>query len=189
MRARLCLAGPACYIVENLGRIGRPPLEFENNPKRNIALKLVVLARQLQQSFEHQVESAGVSSAKWRLIAIVTRHPGATQRLIADRLEVSEVTAGRLIDKLCADGYLRRTQHPEDRRAYCVHPTKAAAPLVESLEEAAALSENQAFAGFSDEDLARLEALLDDVAGNVAPSKPRAASNAAGLDDAPSAQR
>src|SRR6266436_1877115 len=109
--------------------------------KRSIALKLTVVARQLRVTFDQAVEQSGLTRAKWTLIAAVARNPGATQRVIAEALEVREITAGRLIDRLCAEGYLTRREHPTDRRAYCVYLAPAAQPVLDTLGKLAKIHE------------------------------------------------
>jgi MarR family transcriptional regulator for hemolysin len=136
-----------------------------------------VISRQLWQQFDRSVQNAGVSRAKWSLIAAVARRPGATQRAIAEMLEVTEVTAGRMVDRLCEDGLLERRENLQDRRGYCVYLTPAAKPLLDRLSEAAAIYETVAFAGLSHDDLARLESLLDTIARNIAaPAEPQSRS-------------
>jgi MarR family transcriptional regulator for hemolysin len=130
-------------------------------------LKLAVVARQARISFDQSVERRGLTRAKWTLIAVVAAKPGATQRMIAEVLEVREITAGRLIDRLCAEGYLKRHESPTDRRAYSVYLTSAAQAVMEKLNEVAKIHEAELFAGFDDADLKRLEALLDEVARNI----------------------
>jgi len=141
--------------------------------ERAIALKLTVIARQLRQRFDQTVEHDGLTRAKWRVIVAVARSSGTTQRAIAAMLEITEVTAGHLIDRLCADGYLERREHPKDRRAYCIHLTPAAQPLLGRLEQVAKINENEAFAGFAEEDLLRLDELLDGISRNLAACRSR----------------
>lgn len=136
--------------------------------KRDIALKLTVIARQLGQLFDQAVEHDGLTRAKWSVIVAIARTPGATQRSIASMLEISEVTAGQLIDRLCVDGYLERREHPKDRRAYCLYLTEAAQPLLVTLGEVARRHENDIFAGIATEELVRLDEMLDMVARNLA---------------------
>jgi MarR family transcriptional regulator for hemolysin len=141
--------------------------------KRAIGLKLTVIARQLGKRFDQAVEHDGLTRAKWSAVVAVARNPGATQRSIAAMLEITEVTAGQLIDRLCADGYLERREHPTDRRAYCLHLTPAAQPLLIRLGEIAKVHEDETFAGFNEQDLARLDALLDMIASNLAACRNR----------------
>jgi MarR family transcriptional regulator for hemolysin len=122
---------------------------------------LTVVARQLRVSFDQSVERSGLTRAKWSLIAAAAAIPGATQRMIAEALEVREITAGRLIDRLCGEGYLRREENPSDRRAYCVYLTPVAQPVLDKLDELAKMHEAAIFAGFEGQDLERLDTLLD----------------------------
>jgi MarR family transcriptional regulator, transcriptional regulator for hemolysin len=132
---------------------------------------LSVVARQLRQNFDHKVETSGLTRAKWTLIAAVARRPGATQRVLAELLEVREITVGRSIDRLCAEGYLKRQPHPSDGRAYCVYLAPAAQPVLDKLDELAKIHEAMIFTGFSDADLEKLHDLLDLIAQNVSASR------------------
>lgn len=137
------------------------------NPRREIGLKMTVLARQLRQRFDERVEQMGVTRAKWVLIATVAREPGTTQREIAAKLEVSDVTAGRMIDRVSADGLVERRADPQDRRAYRIFLTAAAEPLMATLGEAAKAYENEMFSCMDDGELAMMNALLDKLSAHV----------------------
>jgi MarR family transcriptional regulator for hemolysin len=128
---------------------------------------LTIVARQLRVTFDQSAEASGLTRAQWTLIASVARNPGATQRIIAEALEVREITAGRLIDRLCDEGYLKRDENPADRRAYCVYLTPTAQPVLDTLDELAKIHEAAIFAGFTPEDVEKLDALLDAIAGNL----------------------
>ena len=130
-------------------------------------MKMTVLARQMRQRFDERVEQMGLTRTKWVLIATVSAHPGATQREIAEKLQVTDVTAGRLIDQMCADGLLQRRDSPHDRRAYSVVLTPAAQPVVEKLAKAAEAYEAETFANFGDDDLDLLESLLNRLSNNL----------------------
>jgi MarR family transcriptional regulator for hemolysin len=150
-----------------------PAITHNDNPKRSIALKLFALARQIRLGFDQGVKKNGVTRAKWTLIAAVARNPGATQRTIAAALEVTEVTAGRMIDCLCATGHLERRENPNDRRGYRVYLTPEAQPILDRLGEVAEVLEDELFEAFDEEDLARLESLLDRISRNVTESRKR----------------
>ena len=135
--------------------------------RRALAIKLTVLARQLWLTFDQRADKVGLTRAKWSVVVEVARNPGSTQRSIAAKLQVTDVTAGRLIDRLCAEGYLERHPDPEDRRAYRVFPTAPVQPLMEELSTLADEHSRLAFAGLDEADLAELERLLDRIARNV----------------------
>lgn len=137
------------------------------NKRRNIGLRFTVLARHLRNSFDRQVANLNVTRSQWAMIAVVSRHPGSTQRLIAETLEMSEASAGRLIDRLCSEGLLERRSREDDRRARAVFITDAAAPLLDQLSNIAETFEQQMFKGFSEDELDQFKELIDRVHDNM----------------------
>lgn len=73
--------------------------------RRNISLKLAIIARQMRAHFDEAVAELGVTRSQWTVIVVVSRKPGVTQRAVADALEISEASAGRLIDRLVKKGW------------------------------------------------------------------------------------
>lgn len=135
--------------------------------KTSIGLRLTVLARLLRNNFDRRVAALNITRSQWAMIAIVARHPGATQRVISETLEISEASAGRLIDRLCADGLLERRDRADDRRARAVYVTAAAEPLLAKLAELARESEEKTFSGFSEDELEELHRYLDRIYANI----------------------
>ena len=155
-----------------LGGAGAPAdaavgIKAGSSLKREITLKMSVIARQLHKKFDQSVAKLGVTRSQWTLIAVVSRYPGLTQREIADRLEITEASAGRLIDRLCAEGFLERRAKDGDRRAYCIYMTAAALPLTEALSKLGREYEAVAFASFDDDELVLLQSFLDRIYANI----------------------
>lgn len=138
-----------------------PKTEAKDESKRNIGLRLNVLARMLRNIFDRMVSDLGVTRSQWQMIVVVARKPGVTQRTIAEALEISEASAGRLIDRLCAEGLLERRERDDDRRARAVYVTEKAEPLLTMLGEIAVVNEERLFKGFSQQELDNLEDYLD----------------------------
>ncbi len=135
--------------------------------KRTISLRISILARNLRNYFDRQVAVLGVTRSQWAMIAVVATNPGATQRMIADALEMSEASAGRLVDRLCGEGLLTRRSREDDRRAKAIYISEAAEPLLEKLTIIAQQSEDCMFKGFSDGEIETLSILLDKVYTNL----------------------
>ncbi len=135
--------------------------------KRTISLRISILARNLRNYFDRQVAVLGVTRSQWAMIAVVATNPGATQRMIADALEMSEASAGRLVDRLCSEGLLTRRSREDDRRAKAIYISDAAEPLLEKLTIIAQQSEERMFKSFSDEEVETLKVLLDKVYANL----------------------
>lgn len=136
--------------------------------KRSVAVKLTVVARRLRMTFDRSAEHKGLTRAQWAMITAVARNPGATQKMLADALEVREMTAARLVDRLCDEGYLERRGNPRHHRAYCVHLTPRAEPLLGKLDAIAQTHEAATFAGLEKEEIEKLDSILDRIAHNLA---------------------
>lgn len=136
--------------------------------KRAISRKLTVVARQLHMRFDQSVASIGITRSQWTMVAVIARRPGATQREVAEALEVSEASAGRLIDRLCADGLLVRRRKEDDRRAHCVFLTDAAKPIMQKISVIGKEYEDLLMKDLVDTDLVAFERYLDVVAANLA---------------------
>lgn len=136
--------------------------------RRTLSLKLSIVVRVMTRRFEESIEKvASISRSKFGVIAVVSRHPGASQRLVAEALDVSEVTAGRLIDRLVTDGYLQRSTDTADRRVKSVELTPRTKDLLDELAYIAEEQEKLVFDGISEDELQMLNDLIDRIQDNL----------------------
>jgi MarR family transcriptional regulator for hemolysin len=126
----------------------------------------------MRNNFDRVLAEKNITRSQWGLIAVVARRPGATQRTVAEVLEMSEASAGRLIDRLCADGLLERRERDDDRRARAVYITPAAEPLLAQASEIGRELSLTIFRGLEHDDLETLAHLLAKVYDNVARTAP-----------------
>lgn len=144
-----------------------PFMDRDLSTRRQVGLRMTVIARLQRNSFDRKVADLNVTRSQWAMIAVVARHPGSTQRTIAEFLQMSEASAGRLIDRLCADGLLERRDRRDDRRARAVYLTEAAGPLLDKLGEIASESEERMFGGFSEKEIEHLLDYMNRIYENV----------------------
>jgi len=163
--------------VSRRERSGGSVIKTPGGKKRSISIKLAIVARWMRQRFDSRVEEVGLTRAQWSVLAVVSRKPGATQRTLAELLSVTDVTAGRMIDRLCNEGYIERRENPNDRRAYRVYLADAARPVLARLTKLATQFEDDLFEGFTDDDMVRLDQLLAVMTRNLAKSQPRRVAN------------
>ncbi|WP_159978155.1 MULTISPECIES: MarR family winged helix-turn-helix transcriptional regulator [unclassified Novosphingobium] len=150
-----------------MGKLSDPFSMRDETPTRQVGLRMTIVSRLQRNNFDRKVAALNVTRSQWAMIAIVARYPGSTQRTVAEYLEMSEASAGRLIDRLCADGLLERRDRKDDRRARAVYLTEQAKPLLDHLGAIAAESEKRMFAGFSDEEVDRLLNYMTRIYENV----------------------
>ena len=86
-----------------------------------IGYTITDVARLMRTVFERRVRSVGLTRSQWLVIARVHRHPGLSQSEIADLLEIEKASAGRLVDRMQAKGWLERRDDSTDRRIYRLH--------------------------------------------------------------------
>ena len=99
------------------------------NDEHYIGYSITDVGRLLRTVFERRVRVFGLTRAQWLVIARVHRRPGLSQSEVADLLEIEKASAGRLIDRMQAKGWLQRRDDANDRRINRLHLTPAAERL------------------------------------------------------------
>lgn len=110
-------------------------------------------AHLLRKAFDRLAVGLGVTRAQWKVLFKLTRHPGLRQVELADMLELEPITLCRIVDRLEEAGLVERSRDPEDRRAWKLHVTAKAQPLIEKLRAVGAELVGQAFAGIDPEEI------------------------------------
>jgi DNA-binding MarR family transcriptional regulator len=124
-------------------------------------------ARLLRRSFEERARTIGVTRPQWRVLALVNRFDGCTQVQLAERLEVEPITLGRMIDRLEEAKLVERRADPKDRRAWRLHLTSRGIAKIHELRPMALEMFEQAVAGLTQDDQAKLEAALNTIRTNL----------------------
>ena len=110
-------------------------------------------AHALRKAFDRLAVGLGVTRAQWKVLFKLTRKPGLRQVELADMLDLEPITLCRIIDRLEEAGLVERVRDPEDRRAWRLHVTAKAQPLIEKLQAVGAKLVEQAFAGIDPKDI------------------------------------
>jgi DNA-binding MarR family transcriptional regulator len=96
---------------------------------------------------------------------------------LAEWLDVTPVSVGRMIDRLEKQGLVRRASEPGDRRVYRVFIAAGARSLLAQLNDKAQQTRERAFRGMSatqrDELLAALAQLRDNLQSDSPAATPR----------------
>lgn len=92
--------------------------------------------RRLEEAFARTGHDMG--SAELRVLMTVLERPGERQTRLADALFIEPMTLVGHLDRLERKGLVARRPDPGDRRAKQIHPTGAAAPMLELLRAATA---------------------------------------------------
>lgn len=120
--------------------------------ERNFGFLLVDVARLLKTSYDRRVRELDLTRSQWWVLNHLFRHDGIRQSELADILEIERAALGRLIDRLEANGWVRRKADPDDRRAKQVYLTEEVAPIVNRMRRIASELRHDATKGMSDEE-------------------------------------
>ena len=95
------------------------------------------VSRLMRRRFDERARSSGATGAQWRTLKILERHEGLNQGQLAELLEVEPITCCRMIDRLEESGLVERRRDPADRRAWRIHLTDKAHPVLDDLKHVA----------------------------------------------------
>ncbi|MCG8596532.1 MAG: MarR family transcriptional regulator [Kiloniellales bacterium] len=140
---------------------------FDQDPDRNVGFLLHDVSRLLRKRFDRRARALGLTRAQWRVLVHLAPRQGINQSTLADILELDNVTLGRHVDRLEATGWLKRRSDPADRRAWCLHLTKKAQPVLDHMEGLAVRTQQEALNGISVSELDRLMATLMSIKRNI----------------------
>ena len=133
----------------------------------SIALLVTDSARLLRRRFDARARCLGVSRAQWQVLFALSRNEGINQAGLAEALDVETITVGRMVDRLEEAGLVERRADPADRRAWRLHLTPRAHPILVSLRSVADEVMADALTGLAAGERADLGALLARLHGNL----------------------
>src|ERR671929_1554191 len=120
-------------------------------------------AHALRKAFDRLAVGLGVTRAQWKVLFKLTRYPGLRQVELSDMLDLEPITLCRIVDRLEEAGLVERSRDPEDRRAWRLHVTEKAQPLIEKLQAVGENLVGQAFAGVDPKDIETTRQVLAQV--------------------------
>lgn len=103
-------------------------------PQESLAFLVSDVSRLIRRRFDARARALGVSRAQWQVLFALSRNEGINQTGLAEWLEVETITLCRMVDRLAEAGLVERRPDPADRRAWRLHLTDAAHPLLDRLK-------------------------------------------------------
>ena len=133
-----------------------------------ISFQVGDVSRLLRRAFDVRARAIGVTRPQWRMLTTLARNEGANQGQLAELLDVEPISLCRMIDRLADSGLVERRADPADRRAWRIHLTDKAGPILQELRGLADDLTEEALAGLSDTDRLVLARMLERMRDNLA---------------------
>jgi MarR family transcriptional regulator for hemolysin len=138
-----------------------------------IGLRLAQASRTVERAFDAALARAGGSLPVWLILLNLKIRRPANQRELAEAVGITGATLTHHLNAMDAQGLVERTRDSTNRRVQVVTLTEAGEAVFLRLRDAAVDFDARLRAGFTEADLASLDARLHQLAAN------------AGADDAP----
>jgi DNA-binding MarR family transcriptional regulator len=133
------------------------------NTEQYIGVVISDVARLLRTEFDRRVRRLGITRAQWLVLTRLHRRPGASLSELAEMMEVEKATAGRMIDRLVANGWVERRTARDDRRVKRVYLTDDAERVHKRIWRVAEETVDAALADLSARERTQLMSLLQTV--------------------------
>lgn len=132
-----------------------------------LPFEIAETAHALRRAFGRRAAALGVTGAQWKVLFRLSRMPGMRQVDLAEALDVEPITLCRIVDRLEAAGLVERVGDPDDRRAWRLHVTAKAVPLVEQLRALGDVLMGEAFSGIEVAELEQVRRILARMRENI----------------------
>src|SRR5258708_26832471 len=108
------------------------------NLERSLGFLMADISRLVRKEFDRRVRDLGLTGAQGLFLYYLARQPGCTQSELAELLQMEKITISRQADRLEQRGWIQRSDHADDARAYHLELTARAERIITRLDERAA---------------------------------------------------
>src|SRR4051795_13219418 len=137
-------------------------------PTDEFGLALFSTARAWRTKLDQRLRPLGLSQGKWRtLINLSQGNDRLTQKALAERMGIEEATLAGLLNRLEADGWIKREESPNDRRCKIVHLQRRSKSVLDEIFSAAHELRDELLEEVSSADLATCMRVLKQVRAKV----------------------
>jgi DNA-binding MarR family transcriptional regulator len=134
----------------------------------NFAFEVAETARLIRREANKRATVLGATKAQWRVLARLHRSGGGIRQIeLAEMLDVEPITLCRMIDRLEEAGLVERRRDAADRRAWRLHLTPVAAPVIAKLEAMGVGFNADILTGVSEADRAAARRVLTQIRENL----------------------
>ena len=137
-----------------------------------IGLDVSRTGRVLSRAFDEELSAAGGSLPTWLIVLALRSGDHTMQRDVAAAVGIEGATLTHHLNRMEADGLVRRHRPPENRRSQVVELTEAGEQRFSDLLSTVVAFDQRLTAGFDAEELTTLRDLLERLRANVAADAP-----------------
>jgi DNA-binding MarR family transcriptional regulator len=134
---------------------------MKTDPGYDLVTQVLSVANVMVKESHRLFRPHGLSDAQFNVLNVLGDEPaGLSQRALSDVLVVDRSNITGLLDRMTENGWVRRTDHPTDRRVYLVALTPAGRKLWQKVLPEYVAAVKRVTAGLSAAELQRAQAAL-----------------------------
>jgi MarR family transcriptional regulator, transcriptional regulator for hemolysin len=107
------------------------------------------ITRLMTARFDARARELGITRAQWSLIAALVRAEGSSQAELAELMDVTPISVGRLVDRMARAGWVERRAAAADRRRWGLYLTRKAHAIRPQLRRLSEETAAEALAGLA----------------------------------------
>lgn len=119
----------------------------------------------------------GIFLAQLPVMRYISKHPGCTQKDVADFMKVSPPSIAVMVKRMVRDGVLKKEADEHDMRQNRLTITDAGLEVAEQCKRLFGDLDQQLYAGFSDDELLLFSSFLTRLIDNLSSDEVKGASN------------
>ena len=133
----------------------------------DIGFFIAVTSRLMDRALNGRLKKYGVSFGQWPFLMMLWAEEGLTQRDLSRRLSNEEATTTRTLDRMEADGLIRRKANITDRRQRNIYLTSKGRSLRDKLVPEALANSDLTTGQLTPKEVAALRAALKKMVGSL----------------------
>jgi DNA-binding MarR family transcriptional regulator len=134
---------------------------MKTDPGYDLVIQVLSVAHVMVKESQRLFRPHGLSDAQFNVLNVLGDAPhGLSQRALSDVLVVDRSNITGLLDRMTENGWVRRTDHPTDRRVYLVALTPAGRKLWQKVLPEYVAAVKRVTAGLSATELRQTQATL-----------------------------
>lgn len=143
----------------------RKPPQFRLESHIFYLLSRILASR--NRALNAKLGAHGVDYPRWRVLGVLSEHPGASMLQLAELTAVDRTTLTHTVRMMVGEGLIRRRQRGTDRRSVALDLTRRGKAIFTQVLPAVLEQNEQALIGFAADEIATLRLLLRRVVANL----------------------
>lgn len=123
--------------------------------------------KRITEAFGQRLQGSGITRIQWIALYYIQDHEKISQRQLAHLMNISDSSAGRLLDRLQRDGHVRRVPSKKDRRVTLIELTEEGKEVIEELLPIGTEFQDKLMTGIEEREMEIFQSVLERMVQNA----------------------